>query len=309
MNSKAETGRLEVRAGGQRGATDVRAARRTEEARKTPKERKSEQERYFDEARSWEANRTADGERKKRFAYVVAGVAVAIAAVNSLATVILATREPPPPVVLNTNETTGSTTMLTHLKGGDEVTYDEVQNKFWTETYISKREGFLKAMAEENYKAVGLMSCGSERKRYLEWFSPKNTQSPLNVYGDAAKAEIAIVSTTFIKPKLALTRYKRLVRRPGVDKPETTYWAATVGFDYAGGAMKEADRRVNPLGYQVCEYRIDPDAASDVNAAVTQPIATPQQPATPTVAVQLYPGQPPVQVPAPARTAATQGGQ
>jgi type IV secretion system protein VirB8 len=308
MNSKVDTAKPEVRAGGERGGADVRSARRAVEARKPLKVRRDEEERYFKEAQAWEADRVVNNARGKRMAYIVAGVAVGIAALTSLTSVILATREPPPPVVLEHDSTTGQTTLVSYLSGDFKESIDEIENKFWTEQYVIKREGYLKQTAEENYKAVGLMSCEAEGKRYADWFSPKNPKSPLNVYGDNTKVDIGIVSTTFIGPKLALVRFTSTARSPGVDKPRPSYWAATVGFDYHPQAMKVEARRINPKGYVACTYRVDPDAASEVNSAATQPAAAPAAVPALQQTVQLYPGQP-VQVPAPARPANTQGGQ
>jgi type IV secretion system protein VirB8 len=256
---------------------------------------KQDLERYLEEARGWEASKVASAERSKKIAWIIAGVAVGVAVVSAFAAAALATREVPPPDVLAYNLATGTVDQLKPLKGGD-TTYDEVINKYWTEQYIIKREGFLRQRADEDYIAVGLMSGGTEKRAYADWFSPKNAQSPLNVYGEGTRVRINIVSTTFIKPNLALTRFQRLVDRPGQAKPETTYWAATVGFKYVGAPMKDSERRVNPLGYQVTTYRVDPDAASDVNSSAQSAAATPaaQQtaaPAQPGGSVVLFPGQ------------------
>ncbi len=82
--------------------------------------------------------------------------------------------------------------------------------------------------------------------------------SPINVYGPYGKVQVRIKSTSFIRPEVALVRYTKQVER-GADKPEITHWAATVVFKYSGAPMAESDRAINPLGFQVTEYRNDPD--------------------------------------------------
>jgi len=98
-----------------------------------------------------------------------------------------------------------------------------------------------------------------EQQKYYDAFTPKNTQSPINVYGPYAKVKVRIKSTSFIKENVALVRYIKEIER-GADKNQITHWAATITFTYSGAPMKEKDREVNPLGFQVVEYRNDPDA-------------------------------------------------
>jgi type IV secretion system protein VirB8 len=243
-------------------------------------------ENYLHEARSWETDRAVRSERSRKLAWIVAGVATFVAAGTSSTSALLATREPDPPVVLRVSEATGSVDVIERLAGGD-TTYDEVTNKYWTERYVGYREGYLRPIADEYYNTVGLMSAPTEQKRYGDWFTPKNPVSPLNLYGDAARVRVQVKSTSFIKRDVALVRFSKEVERPG-SKAEATHWAATVVFKYSGAPMKESDRRVNPLGYQALEYRIDPDAASGEPRPVT---AQPPAPATPAQGVVLFPGQ------------------
>lgn len=267
---------------------------------------KKDFEKYLGEARSWEVNRQQQNNASKKLAWIIAGIASVVAVGNSMTSTVLATREPDPPVVLRVNETTGTVDMIERLRGGD-TTYDEVVNKYWTEAYIRFREGYLRAVADENYNAVGLMSCASEAKKYADWFSPKSASSPLNLYGETTKVKINIKGTSFIKPNVALTRFTKEVERPGTEKPEVTHWAATTVFKYSGAPMKEKDRRVNPLGYQACEYRLDPDAAtgdSRPSASMPAPVdPTPQANA----GVVLFPGTAPA--PAAAQVPAVQAKQ
>ena len=138
--------------------------------------------------------------------------------------------------------------------------------KYFTELYVVQREGFSKELAENTYYTVGLMSGGTEQKRFSDSFLPKNPLSPINVYGDMAKVKIRISGSSFIKSNVLLVRYVREVERPGADRPEVSHWAATVIFKFSGSPMSEKDRRINPLGYQVLEYRVDPDASSDARS-------------------------------------------
>ncbi len=36
-------------------------------------------------------------------------------------------------------------------------------------------------------------------------------------------------------------------------------WIATIGYTYKDATMSSVDRRINPLGFQVTSYRVDPE--------------------------------------------------
>ena len=58
-------------------------------------------------------------------------------------------------------------------------------------------------------------------------------------------------------------------------------------FDYVKAPMKEKDREINPLGFQVSEYRNDPEGAE---FAVPAPVTA--QPQAKKQAVSIYPASP-----------------
>ena len=83
----------------------------------------------------------------------------------------------------------------------------------------------------------------------------------MNEYGDIKKVRIEIFGTTFIKPEIALVRYAQLIEERGSTKILKTHFTATISFKYVGKTkMSEKDRSINPLGFQVVEYRNDPDS-------------------------------------------------
>ena len=254
---------------------------------------------YLKEAQSWETDRIRNSERSKVIAWVFAGVASTVAVAASVAVALLATRQPDPPVVLKVNQSTGTVEVVNRLAGGD-TTYDEVVRKYWTEQYVMGREGFMRQIADDQYNKIGLMSGSVERKRFGDWFNPKNPTSPLNQYADGTRVRIYVKGTTFLKPTVALVRYTKQIERPGQERPEVTFWAATVNFKFSGAPMKEADRRVNPLGFQAIEYRVDPDAASgELRADAPTQLVPQQQASTNPNGVIVLPGvpNPPAQQP------------
>ncbi len=237
---------------------------------------KEQFQQYLLEARTWETDKVQALTRSKRTAWIVASASGVLAFLSVLAVMALTPLKSVEPYVIRVDNSTGVVDVVQSIKDG-KTNYEESINKFFVQWYVRYREGYSKDLAEEYYYNVGLMSVGAEQQRYLDYFNPKNSQSPLNIYGDYARLKIRVKSTSFIKPDVALVRYIREVER-GNDKPQSTHWAATVTFKYATSPMSEKDRGINPLGFQVIEYRNDPDAviqdATSPRSAV-QPLPTP----------------------------------
>ena len=224
---------------------------------------------YLNEARSWETHRLMEVQKSKKVAWYVAMAGVVVGILGVASSTLVATHEPPPPVVIRVDASTGIVDVVNSLKDG-KSNYEEAVNKFFTQWYVRYREGYSNELKEESYYNVGLMSIGAEQQKYFEFFNPKNPQSPINIYGPYVKVKIQIKGTSFIKANVALVRYIKLIER-GAGKPEISHWAATITFKYSGAPMKEKDRAINPLGFQVTEYRSDPDAPGTDATVPAQP--------------------------------------
>jgi type IV secretion system protein VirB8 len=212
---------------------------------------------YFKEVRSWETDKVEESIRSKKLAWRIAIGACVLACISVLAVASLAPLKHVEPFVIRVDNSTGIVDVVNSLKNG-KSNYEEAVNKYFVQLYIRYREGYSKELTQEYYENVGIMSVGLEQQKYFAGFNPKNPHSPINVYGPYTKVKVTILGTSFIKPTIALVRYTKEIER-GLDKPEISHWAATVTFKYSASPMKESDRSKNPLGFQVVEYRNDPE--------------------------------------------------
>ena len=235
-------------------------------------------EAYLQEARSWETDKISAIEKSKKVAWTIAIASGCLAFASVLAVAMLSPLKTVEPYVIRVDNATGIVDVVTALKDG-KTTYDEAMSKYFTQWYVRYREGFSMELAEDYYKSVGIMSTGLEQQKYFEWFNPKNPLSPINIYGPSAKSIISIKSTSFLKPNVAMVRYTKAIQH-GLSAPELTHFAATITFKYSGAPMAEKDRAINPLGFQVVEYRNDPDAflpaipTSAIQAEVLEPTSS-----------------------------------
>lgn len=231
---------------------------------------------YLDEAQSWETSSVKQTAKSAKIAWTVAGVAsfIALAAVTSVA--VLTPLKTVIPYVIKVDNSTGNVDVIQSMTNS-QTTYDEVMNKYFVQRYVRFREGYSSELSEEYYQNTAILSSSNEQQKYLKFFAPNNPLSPMNVYGVTGKVRITAKSISFIKSDVALIRYMREIDRNG-EHPEVSHWAATIAFKYNPAPMTEQQRALNPLGFQVVEYRTDPDAATTDGSATAPPVAVPPAP-------------------------------
>ena len=71
-----------------------------------------------------------------------------------------------------------------------------------------------------------------------------------------------VVAIAFVAKNVAQVRYVRTDRKGGAEVQ--SHWVATVEFRYVSQPAGEEARGVNPLGFQVTNYRNDPEAVVEI---------------------------------------------
>ncbi|MET4690699.1 virB8 family protein [Sinorhizobium fredii] len=214
---------------------------------------------YFDKARRFDQDRMIMAERSVRIAWFAAIVAGILAAASIFAVVALIPLKTIEPFVIRVDNSTGIVDVVSAL-GSSPGTYDEAVTKYFAAKYVRGREGYVWSEAEENFRAVALLSSEAEQSRFAAAYRGSNPGSPQNIYGRSATSKIAIASISLINRQVAAVRYIRTVTRGEED--QTTHWVATLTFDYVNAPMSATDRLVNPLGFTVSEYRADPETVN-----------------------------------------------
>lgn len=245
---------------------------------------------YLSEAKSWETDKLRSLEKSKRVAWIVAISAGVLSLLSVFALAMLSPLKTAVPYVIRVDNATGAVDVISALKNG-KVTYDEAMNKYHVQWYVRWREGYSKNLISDYYKNVGIMSELNEQSIYSQLISQRNPNSPLNIYGDTGTATITIKSTSFIKENIASVRYIKEVKNAATNG--ITHWVATVAFQYSGTPMSEQDRAINPLGFQVIEYRNDPD--QEITENLLPSSVTRRQSASPSAPMSTTPSVPSIQ--------------
>ncbi|WP_267347026.1 type IV secretion system protein [Sphingomonas sp. GM_Shp_2] len=216
-------------------------------------------DRYFEVSRTWEYDRFRAAAGREKLAWVIAVIAVLLAIVAVFAVAMLAPLKTVQPYVIRVDRSSGETQIVTALKGPQPRTYEEAVNRYFISQYVRLREGWLNDAARENAYAVMLMSDQAEAQRYLNSVQSSNRNAPSNIYGDRGFVSISIRSISFLSQSVAQVRYTKIITY-GQSAPIAQSWNAILTFRFTTSPEHEKDRNINPLGFQVVNYRSDPEA-------------------------------------------------
>ncbi|OZB55750.1 MAG: hypothetical protein B7X43_00120 [Thiomonas sp. 15-63-373] len=240
---------------------------------------------YMREALSWETSREQSLLKSRRTAWIVAGAALVIAGIEALAVAGLAPLKSVQPYVIRVDSSTGLVDVPQPLTRA--ATPTEAMNRYFVQSYVTARESYDRDIASPRYEQVGLMSDSAVARDYMNSFSPANSTSPLNVYGQKGYVHIKIISVNFIKPNVAYVQFQRLSEKAGEQTPTTQQETATVEFKYENRKLTHAQRLINPLDFVVTHY-----STSVMGAPVQLDDYTNAKPATKATPLAIYPPPP-----------------
>ena len=218
-----------------------------------------DKEKYYETSRTWEYDRMRAAIQSKRLAWGVAAGACTLAVASVAAVAMLSPLKTVEPYVIRVDKSTGETQVVTALKGPQPRTYDDAVNRYFISQYVRLREGWLNDAARENAYTVMLTSDQAESARYLNSVQANNKNAPSNIYGDKGFVSISIRTISFLSPTVAQVRFTKIITF-GQSTPIAQNWNAIMTFRYTTAPEHEKDRNINPLGFQVVNYRSDPEA-------------------------------------------------
>ena len=211
---------------------------------------------FFANSRAFDGERVLSANRSRRTAWTIAIVSAGICGASVLAVICMLPLRTVDVYVFRVNAATGTVDLVTPVRGTQ--TYDEAVTKYWLADYVRGREGYMFDEAPTAFRKVNLMSLEPEQAKFTESYSSKNPKSALAVLGREGTAKIDIKAISFPSANLGLVRYARTVARGG--QSTVSHWMATIAYDYVAVPLSDTDRLINPLGFSVRDYRIDPEA-------------------------------------------------
>lgn len=187
------------------------------------------------------------------------------------------------PYLIMANVYTGQTTVakLTGSWNDNSITKQEAVNKSNIAHFLIARESFDSQLIYDNdWATVYAMSTPNVSGSYRTLMNKGNPNSPFNLYGTTQSIKVKILSIvlnntgrTDGRNPSATVRFQRFLlnKSTGMSRYIDSS-IATVTYTYNDNLkMDEKYRIINPLGFQVTAYRVDPDSTVPVSKELSYP--------------------------------------
>jgi type IV secretion system protein VirB8 len=217
-------------------------------------------EAYYAKADTWAHDVHAVLRASRRTAWIVAGAAGLVAALEAGALMALAPLKSVVPYVVTVDRQTGYVETARGLQPGP-LSQDAAVTEAFLAQYVLARETFDAADLQSNYAKVALWTVGPAREAYLRSMAPSNPQSPVKVNAPSTVIQTTVKSVSLLSRTSALVRFQT-GRHAAAGPGEITPYVAVITFRYTGAPRKMEYRFLNPLGFEVVAYRRDQEAAS-----------------------------------------------
>lgn len=249
-----------------------------------PQVRVSDDRNAFD----WEDSHIEHLERSESRAWKVAGAFGCCFALSVVGIIMMLPLKETQPYVIRVDKTTGAVDVITALSGED-IAADEALDSYFVKRYITARESYDWSFLTDNYNAVREFTDEEAFKTYAAQFDGAN--SPEQVYGENTAVRVKIISAVLnMERKTATVRLlKEVVNRKTGMVRQSSNWIATLSYSYAPKLLKTTEMRdINPLGFTVENYQIDPEAnqspttvsgANSPDTSASEPASMPPAPA------------------------------
>ncbi|WP_082709896.1 virB8 family protein [Burkholderia sp. TSV86] len=224
-----------------------------------------EEREYFARARTWDEDRVTKAEASEKRAWTVARWQwVVIVLIIVLAIVLAASRKVFPFLIIQHAD---GTTETTDLLANSQQTYQEALNQYFIRQAVQYRENYNYSQAQTLFNMAQLFNSPEQQKVYKAQSDPDNPESPSAKYSNRFDVTIdensPPVTQDFNKHTgitIATYRWRQIVTpKDGSLPAKPVNWISTITYKYVGTPANAKVRSINPLGFQVLDYRRDPD--------------------------------------------------
>lgn len=201
---------------------------------------------------------------------LIAIVSLIAAAMAVLAVMRLAPLKTVEPYLVQIDDKTGITQKVVPLTRKDYAASEAV-DKYFTSVYLRVREGYNVNILRYNYNIVRLMSTPEIFRRFRFLVDPNNEEGYTKRLGALGQRDVKIRSIVYITNPADKGKQKKGVASKIVQARITTtekmpnapdsveLWLVTIAFEYADLGLNEEEQLLNPLGYTVTSYQIQPE--------------------------------------------------
>lgn len=210
---------------------------------------------YLAETRGLERDYIGELLKSRSVAWRIAAVSLTIAVVSVGAVMALTPLKQTEVAVVRLDEATGNAQVMTTLADA-KTSYGETVDRYFLNQYVLNRESYDYDTIQHTYDTTALLTAPAAQPEFFKIYD--GAEGRHNVLKNSARILVKVKSIT-PDPKLgtAVVRFQTQKQRPDYSTEPAEHWIATIGYGYVNAATSEADRRINPLGFQVRSYRVD----------------------------------------------------
>jgi type IV secretion system protein VirB8 len=229
---------------------------------------------YYANAGSWADERTQSIYASRKIAWIVAMVASAIALLLAIAILFMLPLKTVVPHTVLVDKQTGFVQALDPA-APQKIAPNKALTQSFLVQYVEAREGFDISTVQGQFRKVALWSSGAAKSRYVGMMQATNPESPLARLPRSSVVDVQVRSVSQISDSSALVRFATIRRDQGGTEQPAQNWVAVIKYRYSNKPMTVEDRYVNPLGFEVIDYRKDAENLPVETTAPTQQTASP----------------------------------
>lgn len=217
-----------------------------------------EQAQIFEGAVDFEISKSVMAAKSEHRAWTITKAACGLTVLSWIALVLLMPLKTVTPYIVTVDKNSGHTQILSAL---DQKTLTEQQalDRYWVANYLRWREVYDWYTLQDDFNNTLLFSSPTVQAEYASIFEGDNALD--TVWGKRIKAKVNILSIVNDTAKhLTTLRFEKTIKNvEDRGNGQTSVWVATITHRYIDTDMTEEMRLINPLGFEVTSYRVDPE--------------------------------------------------
>lgn len=210
---------------------------------------------YFGLAETWDEELYGKLKRDRLIAFVVAAVAALISVMAIIAVMMLTPLKTETPFLVLVDQTTGQSEIVRKLNySANPLTEKESFVLSEIHQYVLTRHTYDPLDSSRRLVTMQMTTSGSEIKTYHREFAADRKKM------NASERRFVNIKSVVpnLRAKTAQVRFSTTIETSG-GKGATRHWIATLKYNFVDLNMPMKYRHLNPLGFIVTSYRVDPE--------------------------------------------------
>ncbi|MCZ2327841.1 virB8 family protein, partial [Bartonella sp. F02] len=198
--------------------------------------------------------------KSRRNAWRIAGITCVFGLLGMACGVVGFSQPAPTPLILRVDNATGAVDVVSVMRE-HETSYGEVVDIYWLNQYVLNRESYDYDTIQLTYDTAALLSAPNVQQEFFSIYDGDNARD--RVLANRARITVKVRSIQPNGRGQATIRFTTQKHNSNGTYEPQQHMIATVGYTYVGAPMKSSDRLLNPLGFQITSYRVDPEMLSN----------------------------------------------